>query len=242
MIDIKESVITYVTEKLSKELDTTVLPREFKNHIIELTNDMFRTSRKRFEDYVDLSELVTEETGLDVRAAQMIIECRYSIAITDRSSFLLDIKPMAHYGGPNYDESKIDEELAGQLYDYADKFELYTEINYRSYGNKLVNQALSNSNLIICESRDSSYRLIQANEETIVGNGADKLLAQLRDEGKYDSWIGVVSNASNTSGPVTINELPVFGSADKFVTKWFSNDRSDALKHVKPTLREIGWY
>lgn len=242
MIDIREEVGTYVAERVSKELDTTTLPREFKNHIIELVNDMFRNSKKRFEKYVDLSELVTEETGLDVRTAQMMIECRYRATITDKSIFLLEIKSMAHYTTSDYDELTADEAITDELYDYSDKFELSTEINYRNYGNKLVDQALSDSNLVICESRDSSYRLIQANEETIVGNGAERLLTQLRAEDKYDSWVGVISNASKTSGSVTINALPVFGQSDKFVTKWFSNDRSEAIKHAKAALREIGWY
>lgn len=242
MTDIREEITTYVTERVSKKLDTTTLPKEFKNHIIELTTDMFRTRKKRYEEYIDLSELVTEETGLDVRAAQMMIECRYRATITDKSIFLLEVKPMAHYTTSDYDELTADEAIADELYDYTDNFELSTEINYRNYGNKLVDQALSNSNLVICESRDSSYRLIQANEETIIGNGADKLLTQLRDEGVYDSWVGVISDASKTSGPVNINYLPVFGRADKFVTKWFSTDRSEAIKHAKAALREIGWY
>ena len=237
MTDIREEIALYVTDIVTKELDSTTLPHAFRDELVRKIDEMIRNRTRHIEREIDLSVLVAEETGLDVQKAGMMVECRYGALVSDKSVFTLSIEPRAHYVSSERDELQAD-----QLYDYADGFEFYTEIKFKSFAAKLITEALSNEGLVVSETLDRSYRLIQANEDTIVGDGADKLIEQLRSEDKYDSWIGVASDASNTSGPVSIQKLPVFGYADKFETKWFYRDKADALKSAKSELHEMRWY
>lgn len=237
MTDIREELALYVTDIVTKELDSTTLPKAFKDNLIVRIDEMIRNRTKHIERELDLSDLVTEETGLDVQKAGMMVECRYGVMMSDKSVFTLRIEPRAHYVSSERDES-----LADQLYDYTDGFEFYTEIKFKSFVTKLIVDGLEKNDLIVSETLDSSYRLIQANEDTIVGEGADQLLEQLKSEGKYNYWIGIPSNASNTSGPVSVYKLPVFGHADRFETKWFCSNKADAIKQSKTDLYEMGWY
>lgn len=237
MADVREEIALYVTEIVTKELESTTLPAAFRSHIVEKIEDMIKTSKRHIEQELDISEIVAEETGLDVQKAGMMIECRYGALNNAKSVLTVSIEPRAHYVSSERDES-----IADQLYDYSDGFEFYTEIKYKSFAAKIIVEALNNDGLVVSETLDRSYRLIQANEDTIVGEGADKLIDQLKSEGKYNHWIGVPSNASDTSGSVSIQRLPVFGYSDRFETKWFYGNRADAIKSAKSELHEMGWY
>ena len=237
MTDVREEIALYVTDIVTIELASTTLPQAFRDELVRKIDEMIRNRTRHIEREIDLSEMVAEETGLDVQKAGMMVECRYGALVSDKSVFTLSIESRAHYVS-----SERDELIADQLYDYADGFESYAEIKFKSFAAKLITDALTNEGLVVSETLDRSYRLIQANKDTIVGEGSDQLIEQLKAEGKYNCWIGVASDAFNTSGPVSIQKLPVFGHADKFETKWFYSDRADAIKSAKSELHEMGWY
>lgn len=67
MTDVREEIALYVTEIVTKELESTTLPAAFRSHIVEKIEDMIKTSKRHIEQELDISEIVAEETGLDVQ-------------------------------------------------------------------------------------------------------------------------------------------------------------------------------
>lgn len=55
----------------------------------------------------------------------------------------------------------------------------------------------------------------------------DKLIAQLKCEGKYDYYIGFLSR--NAEPPYTVQMLPIYGNAERYVTKWFATTPENAI-------------
>lgn len=84
------------------------------------------------------------------------------------------------------------------------------------------------------------FKLIQANENTL-GQNTEKLLEQLKNEGKYNSWIGVYNfNTESENAPVDLDRLPVYGDPNKFVTKWFCKDKNQAVTNSLRSLKQMG--
>jgi len=52
------------------------------------------------------------------------------------------------------------------------------------------------------------------------------LKKQLEDEGKYNSWIGFITSEQ---APYSIQCLPIYGSATRYITKWFTNTAEQAI-------------
>ena len=90
------------------------------------------------------------------------------------------------------------------------------------------------------EYSEGYFRLIQANENTL-GKNTEKLLEQLKNEGKYNYWIGVYNfRTESENSHVDIDRLPVYGDPNKFVTKWFSKDKNQAVTNSLRSLKEMG--
>lgn len=90
------------------------------------------------------------------------------------------------------------------------------------------------------EYSEGYFRLIQANENTL-GQNTEKLLDQLKNEGKYNYWIGVYNfRTESENSPVDIDRLPVYGDPNKFVTKWFTKDKNQAVTNSLRSLKEMG--
>ena len=84
------------------------------------------------------------------------------------------------------------------------------------------------------------FKLIQANEETL-GQNTEKLIEQLKSEGKYNSWIGVYNFRTNSENdPVDIDRLPVYGNPNRYETKWFCQDKNKAVTDSLRTLKQMG--
>jgi hypothetical protein len=49
---------------------------------------------------------------------------------------------------------------------------------------------------------------------------------QLKDEGKYNLWIGFITSEQ---APYSIQCLPIYGSATRYITKWFTNTAEQAI-------------
>lgn len=58
-----------------------------------------------------------------------------------------------------------------------------------------------------------------------------KFYEQLHKEGKYGYYVTVFTRKEE----ITMNDLPIFGREDKYVTKWLYRNYEDAVEH---SLRE----
>jgi len=54
-----------------------------------------------------------------------------------------------------------------------------------------------------------------------------KFYEQLREEGKYGYYVAVFTRKEE----ITMNDLPIFGRKDKYVTKWLYRNYEDAVQH-----------
>lgn len=70
------------------------------------------------------------------------------------------------------------------------------------------------------------YVVTQVNDSTF-DNLPDQLKEQLKSEGKTNYYVAFIT--SNRI-PFSIDILPIYGSADKFVTKWFYYDMDEAIQ------------
>lgn len=72
------------------------------------------------------------------------------------------------------------------------------------------------------------YVVVKMNEEQVNMNETFK--KQLIEEGKYDnSYVGFMTN--ETEAPYHMNNLPIFGDQNKYVTKFFVKTQDDAINH-----------
>lgn len=72
------------------------------------------------------------------------------------------------------------------------------------------------------------YVVVKLNEEQI--NMTEAFKKQLIDEGKYDnSYVGFMTN--ETKAPYHMNNLPIFGDRNKYVTKFFVRTQDEAVNH-----------
>lgn len=88
-------------------------------------------------------------------------------------------------------------------------------------------QKLYQNNQVIQLNDTYFSKIVLANEENFDEN-CSGLLKQLKEEGKYNTWIHVV--VSDTTKKVSIYELSVFGNSEKWVTRWFFSNKNDAIK------------
>lgn len=54
------------------------------------------------------------------------------------------------------------------------------------------------------------------------------LIEQLKNEDKYDDYIGFLSYSADP--PYTVEMLPIYGSSSKYITKWFRKDAEECIK------------
>jgi hypothetical protein len=74
---------------------------------------------------------------------------------------------------------------------------------------------------------ESFYSVVKINKKNFpdMGNG---LVKQLKDEGKYNDYIGFISPQSKA--PYSTTYLPIYGSSERYVTKWFTKTKEKAME------------
>jgi hypothetical protein len=76
---------------------------------------------------------------------------------------------------------------------------------------------IDNGSIPIDKDGDLTFVVAQINEENF--RDINSLFKeQLEAEGKYNSWISFITSEQ---APYSISSLPIYGSAEKYVTKWF---------------------
>ena len=56
----------------------------------------------------------------------------------------------------------------------------------------------------------------------------ENLIAQLKEENKYNDYIGFLSY--NAFPPYSVQMLPIYGNATKYVTKWFTETAEETIR------------
>ncbi len=77
--------------------------------------------------------------------------------------------------------------------------------------------------------KDGRYKFVLAklNDNDIAMTS--KFKEQLENEGLYDnSWVGFITN-SRENAPYRMDWLPIFGSSDKYITKWLTHSPESAI-------------
>lgn len=92
--------------------------------------------------------------------------------------------------------------------------------------NSLKKQVLDNGFIIIDKDGEYKFVVAQINNE-IFNDMSSKLITQLKDEGKYNSWIGFIEYKNQVS--YSTQMLPIYGNSKNYVTKWFTNTPEEAI-------------
>lgn len=80
---------------------------------------------------------------------------------------------------------------------------------------------LNNKYINLDNDGQCNFIVTQVNEENFCDINP-KLKQQLEDEGKYNSWIGFITYGNQH--PYSIQALPIYGSSQQYITKWFTNE------------------
>ena len=89
---------------------------------------------------------------------------------------------------------------------------------------KLVAQ---NKNIIIDKEGDLNFVVTQIND-TNFNDISPKLMQQLKNENKYNSWIGFIT--SKMQAPYSIQSLPIFGNSQHYILGYFKNSAENAIE------------
>lgn len=90
---------------------------------------------------------------------------------------------------------------------------------------QLIKEVLENGHIQI-DNGNTVYVLTQINEENFE-NISPELEEQLKKENKWNTWITLYTGKLKDKYSVTL--LPIFGNSEKYVTKWFKNNREEVI-------------
>lgn len=92
---------------------------------------------------------------------------------------------------------------------------------------KTFKDTVLNKGYISLDDGELFYVMARVNKENFPDMW-DKLEKQLKDEGKYNYYIGMICHTNKP--PFQSENLPVYGSREKFITKWFKETPNDILR------------
>lgn len=73
------------------------------------------------------------------------------------------------------------------------------------------------------------YRIVKLNENEV--NMSDQFKEQLKKEGLYNnSYVSVLSYTHEKDNPAKMEDLPIYGSPTRYVTKHLTYNKEDAIK------------
>ena len=85
---------------------------------------------------------------------------------------------------------------------------------------------LENGSIPIGTDGSLYFIITQVNTENFP-DMTEKLIKQLKDENKYNSWIGIIDCLNQ--GPYNMSSLPIYGDPNKYVTHHFTYSAEEAI-------------
>ena len=89
-----------------------------------------------------------------------------------------------------------------------------------------IQLALENGKVMLDKEGDINFVVTQIND-TNFNDISPKLMEQLKNENKYNLWIGFIT--SKMQAPYSIQSLPIFGNSNRYILKHFQNSAENAI-------------
>lgn len=236
----KEEKSEVVAKAIENRLSQVSTPKPIIEEVAKAVAEALRTQNVKdieLEDSFEITDLMSEV--LDTDLAEMGIKVIYSYRAQYLRSYRFSDPDLGLETGTQVltVDDRIDErtyeEISSAVYGLRVKAEFRTSIN----SDASLGDELRENGIAIDSKGGTIYKLIQINKDNF--KASDMLWNQLKQEGKENAWLGYNSFKNGTALCFEMEELPVFGDAERYNTGCFKEDREEAIKYAEWAYRTI---
>lgn len=236
----KQEKSEVVAKAIENRLSQVSTPKPIIDEVAKAVSEAVRTQAVKdiaLDDSFDITDLMGE--ALDTDLAEMGVKVIYNYRAQYLRSFRLNDPDLGLETGTQVVtvDDRIDErtyeEISSAVYGLRVKAEFRTSVGY----DRALGDELRENGIAIGDKSGTIYKLIQINRDNF--KASDMLWEQLKQEGKENAWLGYSSFKNGTALCFEMEELPVFGNAERYNTGCFKTDREEAIAYAEWDYRTI---